>query len=240
MVTHNGIIFHYTNKETFDFLYEEIFIKETYKFCTEKKAPIIIDCGSNIGISILYFKNKYPNAKILAFEPHKDNVEILKENISINNLNDVIIVDKAVSHTRCDSCDFWADFSENGDTLGGTINKEFSNQSNLVKSTVSSVFLSEYMTEEIDLLKLDVEGAENSVLLEIEHKLHLVDRIHMEVHFKKFSTKELTDVYDILKRNNFSIKTLRPDYSTVHQKAFDLWSEETNIDVINIYAKKND
>lgn len=240
MATHNGISFHYTNKETFDFLYEEIFIKETYKFTTEKKAPIIIDCGSNIGISILYFKNKYPHAKILAFEPHKHNVEILKENISSNNLNDVVIVDKAVSHLSCDSCDFWGDFSENGDTLGGTINKEYSNQSNLVKSKVNSVCLSEYITEEIDLLKLDVEGVEDSVLLEIEHKLYLVDRIHIEVHFKKFSTKEITEVCDILKRNNFSITTLKPEYSPIHKKAFDLWSEETGIDVMNIYAKRSD
>src|ERR1044071_4816990 len=49
--------------------YEEIFKRENYKVDFATNDPFIIDCGSNIGLSIIYFKTRYPNAKIIGFEP---------------------------------------------------------------------------------------------------------------------------------------------------------------------------
>ncbi|HKZ65867.1 MAG TPA: hypothetical protein VJ111_05915, partial [Chitinophagaceae bacterium] len=46
----------------------EMFKEKVYKFTSSKKNPYIIDCGSNIGMSILYFKSLYPEARILGFE----------------------------------------------------------------------------------------------------------------------------------------------------------------------------
>ena len=48
-------------------LFEEIFIHEVYKFESRNSNPCIIDCGSNIGMSILYFKCLYPYSTITAF-----------------------------------------------------------------------------------------------------------------------------------------------------------------------------
>ena len=48
--------------------YKELFRHETYKFLATKQAPKIIDCGTNIGMSIIYFKTLYPDASITAFE----------------------------------------------------------------------------------------------------------------------------------------------------------------------------
>jgi FkbM family methyltransferase len=42
-------------------------------------SPYIIDAGANIGLSIIYFKKKYPNSKIVAFEPDKLIFNILKK-----------------------------------------------------------------------------------------------------------------------------------------------------------------
>jgi len=38
------------------FLFKEIFLAETYQFETPNNSPVIIDCGANIGFSILYFE----------------------------------------------------------------------------------------------------------------------------------------------------------------------------------------
>jgi len=46
----------------------EIFLTEDYYFSSEKENPLVIDCGTNIGINILYVKWLYPKAEIIAFE----------------------------------------------------------------------------------------------------------------------------------------------------------------------------
>ena len=56
----------------------EIFRKGAYLFHTDKKQPLILDCGSNIGMSILFFKMLYPGARIIGFEPDPDTFEILR------------------------------------------------------------------------------------------------------------------------------------------------------------------
>jgi hypothetical protein len=59
--------------------YTEIFTKGIYSFRCTTEAPLIIDCGSNIGMSILNFKTQYPKSRIIAFEPDNSNFEILKK-----------------------------------------------------------------------------------------------------------------------------------------------------------------
>ncbi|HJS54352.1 MAG TPA: hypothetical protein VJ765_07410, partial [Chitinophagaceae bacterium] len=49
--------------------YEEIFKRENYKVAFSNNKPFIIDCGSSIRLSIIYFKTSYPQSKIIAFEP---------------------------------------------------------------------------------------------------------------------------------------------------------------------------
>ncbi len=63
---------------------EEIFIDEIYKLNLEEKATII-DCGANIGLSILYLKRQTPTAHIIAFEPDEKNFSILEKNIHLIN-----------------------------------------------------------------------------------------------------------------------------------------------------------
>src|SRR6266404_2067922 len=50
----------------------EIFISKIYDQQLDKR-PYIIDCGANIGLSIIYMKQRYPEAEILAFEPDEKN-----------------------------------------------------------------------------------------------------------------------------------------------------------------------
>jgi hypothetical protein len=64
-----GFDVRFLDYEALSYLYNEIFIDNSYYFAAENETPYIIDCGSNIGMSILYFKTLYPNSRILAFEP---------------------------------------------------------------------------------------------------------------------------------------------------------------------------
>ena len=48
--------FQFIDNESFINQYIEIFTNEILYFESEEKAPLIIDCGSNIGVSISFFK----------------------------------------------------------------------------------------------------------------------------------------------------------------------------------------
>src|SRR5688572_8635835 len=48
--------------------YSEIFKRGIYRFETPSESPQIIDCGANIGLSVIYFKRLFPAARITAFE----------------------------------------------------------------------------------------------------------------------------------------------------------------------------
>ena len=56
------------------YLFNETFVNAQYYFESDNDWPTIIDCGSNIGMSVLFFKRLYPQSKIIAFEPDPKNV----------------------------------------------------------------------------------------------------------------------------------------------------------------------
>ena len=73
-------------------------------------SSTILDIGANVGLATIILARQNPDAKVLAFEPDKDLCHIIKENIKINNLTNVIVVNKAVCDktndqrtlTKCD------------------------------------------------------------------------------------------------------------------------------------------
>lgn len=91
-----------------DYLFNEIFVGLEYHFETDQRAPFIIDCGSNIGMSILFFKTRYPDAEILGFEPSAQAFAQLQENVNRNLLRDVRVLPVAVSDTE-GTIDFFID-----------------------------------------------------------------------------------------------------------------------------------
>ena len=53
---------------SFELCNYELFVQHMYKFVAKTQEPFIIDCGANLGMSIIYFKELYPLSKIIAFE----------------------------------------------------------------------------------------------------------------------------------------------------------------------------
>lgn len=78
-------------------LYKDIFVYRIYHFDAARPDPLILDCGSNIGMSILYFKQRYPRARIIGFEPDPDIIPFLESNITGNKLQDVRWLQAALS-----------------------------------------------------------------------------------------------------------------------------------------------
>ena len=73
----------------------EIFVEGIYKQQLQPR-PFIIDCGANIGLSVIYMKSLYPQATIIAFEPDEKNFELLKTNMRNFEFEQVEIRQEAV------------------------------------------------------------------------------------------------------------------------------------------------
>ncbi len=206
--------FFYCNEEMASALYEEIFVQKIYEFKTNKKRPVIIDAGSNIGLATLFFKSQYPDAKIICFEPDPNAFNILKTNVTANKLKNVILVNAALSNKR-GFVPFYGQMHERqADSRGNSIIKLWGHQQNSsIEVLVKATLLSQFVTEEIDFLKMDIECAEHEVLQELGIKLHLVKEIMVEVHEMQYSpfNNQLLKICSILENAGFYVTKQKVD-----------------------------
>lgn len=215
------------------FLYsvKELFVEEIYKFKAQDDTPYIIDCGSYIGTSILFFKTQYPNAKILAFEPDNSNFELLNNNIKNWDLKDIEIQNAAI----------WIDnlgvnFIADGN-MASKIDESNNTAHNENKKT-KSVRLKDLLTEKIDFLKIDIEGAEYEVLVDCESKLSFVENLFIEYHGNYNEMYKLNKIFNILIENNFKYYIKEAGVTFEHP----FYDRENIYDFniqLNIFAFKN-
>src|SRR5690606_31500071 len=141
--------------------------------------PFIVDCGSNIGMAVHYFKWLYPRAQILAFEAGSGAYGRLVRNIELNELRDVTPHHAALGD-REGTIEFFVSPEDPGSLLMSTVEQRMPGSAERVKS----VRLSSYLDRKVDFLKLDVEGAELDVLRDLQRtgKLQLVQQMVIEYH----------------------------------------------------------
>lgn len=183
-----------TDIASFNFLKQEIFDQQIYNFRSERTDPLIIDCGANIGMSVIYFKTIYPDARIIAFEADKHIFEVLKSNIEKYELTNVELVNKACWNSET-TLRF---FSEGAD--GGRMAEESETEKII---TVDTIRLKRYLKEKIDFLKIDIEGAEIEVLPDIQNELKNVENIFVEYHSFVGKQQRLPEILEILKNAGF-------------------------------------
>ena len=136
-----------------------IFGDEEYQLPPIKnfQPKLILDCGGNIGCSAVFFANVYPNAQIYSVEPEIRNFKMLTYN--------TIFYDKVhpINAALWDKETFIKIADENADTNGYMTIETTADDSDALKTTTVSKLLAESGFDEIDLLKIDIEGAEKEV-----------------------------------------------------------------------------
>lgn len=157
----------------------EIFLNEDYAFTAASEAPRIIDAGMHMGLATYYFKSRYPEAKIIGFEPSPVLRAIAEENVRRCNFNDVTIEPYALFR-RDESLEFHVDAA---DTMAGSLlPSHHAEDVHGEQVEVQGRRLSPYLSEPVDYLKLDIEGAEGGVLEECRGILGNVNHIFIEYH----------------------------------------------------------
>jgi FkbM family methyltransferase len=148
----------YLRSNTSDFsVFKQIFEDENYYIWQDVKPEVIIDCGANIGLTSVYYKMRYPEAKIICIEPDLSNYEMLIKNTE--NFHNIVPYNAGVWNKSTNlviknpTGDKWAFMvEETAETLPDAI-----------KAVSIENIMKEQNIDFIDILKIDIEGSEVEV-----------------------------------------------------------------------------
>jgi len=125
---------------------------------------VIFDVGANIGHTSLSFRNNFAQAKIYAFEPHPETHKRLTSRLAYSDVDSFQIA----FGTEPGHADF---FAYPHDVLNSLVrsakhSNKYKDQCDTIKVPVETIdnFCAAHSIYKIDLLKIDVEGAELDVL----------------------------------------------------------------------------
>ena len=151
-------------------------------FTPSNPEPLIIDCGANIGISVLEWKTRWPMARVICFEPDPDAFRLLDMNIQSNGIPGVQCVEAAVADFDGTTALF-GQVGRGADGRGNSIESAWGQRPGTTTVEVTCQRLSPYLADQrVDFLKLDIEGVEQCVLTEIASHLRQIDALYVEVH----------------------------------------------------------
>lgn len=187
--------FKFHDGRSFAATYKELFETNIYRFQPSDEARTILDCGANMGLSVLYFALNYPDHKIIAFEADPEIFNILKENVETFGLKNVVLHQKAVWHKH-EILNF---FSDGG--MGGRLGDAHRKGS---VTEVEAVPLSEFITDDLDFLKIDIEGAEGIVLNSCKGILSKARHIFFEYHNSIKDPQTLHELLQLVYESGFT------------------------------------
>lgn len=141
-------------------LFTQIFIREEYNADILFPVNNILDCGANIGLASLYFKRKYRNSVIICIEPEVSNFQILelntKEYKNIFRLNSAIWNNNSLLNV----------VNYNRGSAGLMVKQFNPVELGAINGVTIKDLVSKFNLDQIDILKMDIEGSEKQVLLE--------------------------------------------------------------------------
>jgi FkbM family methyltransferase len=178
-------------------VFRQVFLDLEYEFLKgSKDSKIIIDAGANIGMFTKFLNPIFPNSKFICIEPEPSNFDVLKRNIGNNN--NVSLLQKALwNDDKGVTININPKYGEWGATTSNT--KETGTK---IESITMEQLLNKFDIKEVDILKIDIEGAENSLFQGDLNWMKKTKTIIIELH----------DFMDNGSSNNFfkSLETIKP------------------------------
>jgi FkbM family methyltransferase len=199
-----GMKVSFFNWHNLHILFDEVFVESCYAFEPTSDAPRIIDAGANIGVASLWFARAFPSARITAIEPDPATFATLEANMVDNGIDRVEPIAAALAgHTG--TIDLMIDPLRPGFLMQSVDRDRLDG----VPVTVPALRLSEVIDGPVDLLKLDVEGAEHDVITELATTgaLSEVKALSMEYHHHIDPTVDrFGEMLAILERHGFTYR----------------------------------
>lgn len=193
--------FEFTDARSFLHQYKYLFNGKKCLFAALNTPPCIIDCGANIGVSIMWWKHLYPNAQIIAFEADPKIFAVLERNCA--DLTGVTLYNAAIwnSNSRMPF-----------EALGGEGGRVIESGDPFDRAKVCEVetirlrdFLLKNLPNGCDFLKLDIEGAEVVVLDDCRDIVSSAEHIFLEYHSFFHKKQSLGEIFTTLENAGFRI-----------------------------------
>ena len=159
----------------------------------------VIDIGAHVGLFTVYASQFCKNGKIISCEPIKENFELLKENVSMNNLSNIILYNNAITDKN-DKVKVYL----NNDSAANSIYGDGEYYEEITTLSLSKI-LDENMNEKI-CLKLDCEGAEYQINNNTPDKyFEKISKICLEYHIINDGKSQLEKLKKRLNGLNYEL-----------------------------------
>ena len=175
---------------------------------------ILWDIGSNIGLYSIYSALKFKNISVISFEPSTSNLRVLSRNISINKLENRIIInqlplnDKDNKYQTMNESEFIEGYSMN--TFGKNLNfegKNFDAKNNYkILGTSLNYLIKNNILNFPKYIKIDVDGIEHIILRGASNFLSDKRIKGILVELNENFSSQYNEVLNIMKNSNFSLK----------------------------------
>lgn len=180
--------------------FEQIFVYRDYELDYECTPKVIIDCGANVGFAAVFFKNMFPDAKIISVEPESSNYDMLVKNTAA--YSDIITYKNGIwnkparlkiENTQVDNWAF-------------QVREVAGDQPYDVEAISIDKIMQDHNIDVIDILKIDIEGSEKELFeLNADYWLSRTKVLIIELHdrMRPGSSKA---VYKALVKYDFELK----------------------------------
>jgi FkbM family methyltransferase len=182
----------------------DVFVREVYeRFYRLREGDVVIDVGAHVGMfTVKAAMSVGERGKVVAIEPVEENLRLLRKNVELHKLNNVVIIGRACSRERGRAKLVKSELSGTHQLRAVSKEPEFPVSEVEVEVTTIDDVCRNLGLLRIDFLKIDVEGAELKVLRGAEEGLKVTRNIAMELHYEG----EREEVKDYLEKRGFEVK----------------------------------
>lgn len=198
---------------TSDFLiFNEVFKSHGYYdilklLLPRKREPLnMIDAGSNIGCTSLWLSEVFPNATIVSVEADLANYRILCENIALNGKLQIHALHNAFWYNN-DELNLSTGFRD-GREYAISVLPELDNKYATVKGITIDDIRIRFGFKHVDVLKLDIEGAEKYLFQDLEMSKRLLEHVGLvaiEIHEDIVDKVQILQFFSALGYNHYQV-----------------------------------
>ena len=194
-------------KTTDAYVFWQVFLAGDYDLPINFLPAVIVDAGAHIGYASLYMLHRFPDAKIIAVEPEPSNADLYAKNLALEK--NVTLYKAAL----------WRDNTPlnienpNADSWSFRVEESKDDSDGVEAITVADILKE---TGHIDILKLDIEGAEKELFSGDSSWLDQVKMVILELH-EKYAPGCTELVHNVLTKHGFK-KSLDKGENVIYQK----------------------